>query len=101
MKSENENPSPAGNSPFVRCARVILGRRIIRRREAAGLTQARLAKAADIPLEVLDRIERGEKTPDPATTRKIVRAIEKAEISAAVRTAADKLDRRPGRGRGT
>jgi ribosome-binding protein aMBF1 (putative translation factor) len=53
--------------------------KLIRRRQAAGLSQAELARRAAIRPETLNRIERGWTTPDFATIRKLVVAINAAE----------------------
>ena len=45
------------------------------RRKLAGLTQARLAAAAGIRTETLNRIERGRNLPDMATVRKLIGAL--------------------------
>ena len=56
-----------------------LGARIRGRRREAGLTQARLAAEAGIRVETLNRIERGHTTPDFATIRKLVEALERTD----------------------
>jgi transcriptional regulator with XRE-family HTH domain len=65
--------------PAIEFARTSLARKIIRRRRAAGLTQADLARRAGIRPETLNRIERAKASADVGTVEKIVRAIEKAE----------------------
>jgi DNA-binding XRE family transcriptional regulator len=60
-----------------------LAAKLIRRRRAVGLTQAELARRAAIRPETLNRIERGRTTPDFATVRKLVIAMNEAEIEAA------------------
>lgn len=60
--------------------------RLIERRRHAGLSQAELARRAGIRIETLNRIERGHVTPDFATIRKLVVAMNKAE---AAQTASD------------
>lgn len=45
------------------CGRQTLGQRIRRRREAAGMTQEALARAADIGRFTLVRLEKGERSP--------------------------------------
>lgn len=57
--------------------RKTLAHRLRSRRMAAGLTQAGLARLAGIYPESLNRIERGKVTPDFATIRKLVVAIER------------------------
>ena len=51
----------------------------MRRRQAAGLSQAELARRASVRPETLNRIERGRTTPDFATVRKLVVAMDAAE----------------------
>ena len=59
--------------------RASLAEKLVRRRRAAGLTQAELARRARIRPETLNRIERGRSTPDFATVRKLVVAMNAAE----------------------
>ncbi len=59
--------------------RVSLAEKLVRRRRAVGLTQSELARRAEIRPETLNRIERGRTTPDFATVRKLVVAINAAE----------------------
>jgi ribosome-binding protein aMBF1 (putative translation factor) len=59
--------------------RASLAERLVRRRRAAGLSQAELARRAGVRPETLNRIERGRTTPDFATVRKLVVAISAAE----------------------
>jgi len=56
-----------------------LADKLVRRRQAAGLSQAELARRAGIRPETLNRIERGRTTPDFATVRKLVVAMNAAE----------------------
>ena len=60
-----------------------LAEKLIRRRQASGLGQAELARRAGIRPETLNRIERGRTTPDFATIRKLVLAMDAAEQAAA------------------
>lgn len=60
-----------------------LSKKIRRRRRAAGLTQTGLARRAGIRPETVNRIERGRTTPDFATIRKLVEAINAAEAEQA------------------
>ena len=62
-----------------------LSDKLIRRRRAAGLSQAELARRAGIRPETLNRIERGHTTPDFATVRKLVLAMNAAESEHAQR----------------
>lgn len=54
-----------------------LADRLLKRRQAAGLTQKDLAKRAGIRVETLNRIEKGRTTPDFKSIRKLVNAINK------------------------
>jgi DNA-binding XRE family transcriptional regulator len=56
-----------------------LSEKLRRRRQVAGLSQAELARRAGIRPETLNRIERGRTTPDFATIRKLVEAMNAAE----------------------
>jgi DNA-binding XRE family transcriptional regulator len=56
-----------------------LAEKLLRRRLAARLSQAELARRAGVRPETLNRIERGHTTPDFATIRKLVVAIDAAE----------------------
>jgi ribosome-binding protein aMBF1 (putative translation factor) len=56
-----------------------LAERLVLRRRAAGLSQTALARRAGIRPETLNRIERGRTTPDFATIRKLVLAMNAAE----------------------
>jgi DNA-binding XRE family transcriptional regulator len=60
-----------------------LAEKLIRRRKAAGLSQAELARRAGVRPETLNRIERGRTSPDFATVRKLVLAMDAAEQAAA------------------
>jgi len=60
--------------------RTSLAAKLLRRRRAAGLSQAELARRAGIRPETLNRIERGRTTPDFATVRKLVVAMNAAEL---------------------
>jgi ribosome-binding protein aMBF1 (putative translation factor) len=57
-----------------------LASKLIRRRQTTGLSQAELARRASIRPETLNRIERGRTTPDFATVRKLVIAMNAAEL---------------------
>ena len=59
--------------------RTSLAEKLVRRRVAAGLSQAELARQAGIRPETLNRIERGRTSPDFATVRKLVVAMNAAE----------------------
>jgi ribosome-binding protein aMBF1 (putative translation factor) len=59
--------------------RTSLAGKLARRRRACGLSQAELARRAGVRAETLNRIERGHTTPDFATVRKLVVAMNAAE----------------------
>jgi len=59
--------------------RASLAEKLVRRRLAAGLSQAELARRAGVRPETLNRIERGRTTPDFATVRKLAVAMSAAE----------------------
>ena len=58
-----------------------LAARRVTRRQAAGLSQAELARRAGVRAETLNRVERGRTTPDFATIRKLAAALRQAEQS--------------------
>jgi len=74
---------PSGNYPAIQALRVGLARKLIKRRWAAGFSQAELARLARIRPETLNRIEKAKVTADTATVAKIVKVLEKAEIDRA------------------
>ena len=65
----------AGNMDAIRYARASIAREIIVRREAAGMTQTDLGKAAGVRVETINRIENGRHTADVATIAKIDAAL--------------------------
>ena len=65
-----------GHFPAIPYARASLARKILRRRRAAGMTQAELARRAGIRPETMCRIEKGNVTPSVRTVEKIVCALE-------------------------
>jgi DNA-binding XRE family transcriptional regulator len=69
-------PSPEGDLDLDRAS---LAEKLVRRRQAARLSQAELARRAGVRPETLNRIERGRTTPDFATVRKLVVAMDAAE----------------------
>jgi DNA-binding XRE family transcriptional regulator len=69
-------------APGFELDRASLAEKLVRRRRAAGLSQAELARRAGIRPETLNRIERGRTTPDFATVRKLVVAMNAAECEA-------------------
>jgi DNA-binding XRE family transcriptional regulator len=66
-------------SPGFDLDRNTLAEKLVRRRRASGLSQADLARRAGVRPETLNRIERGRTTPDFATIRKLVEAMNATE----------------------
>lgn len=80
MDEEEESVAPdTSTGPGLDIDRTTLADKLIQRRRAAGLSQAELARRSGIRPETLNRIERGRTTPDFATVRKLVVAINAAE----------------------
>ena len=83
LKAGVNNDPPSGDKgpaePGFDLDRATLAEKIARRRHAAGLSQAELARRAGIRPETLNRIERGKSTPDFKTVRKLVVAMNAAE----------------------
>jgi DNA-binding XRE family transcriptional regulator len=82
-KTESEPSLPPknakGNYPAAEALTVSIARDIIRRRRAAELSQAELARRAGIRPETVNRIEGGKHAPSIATVEKIDAALSKAE----------------------
>lgn len=78
-------PDDEGLTPAIEYGRALLARKIIRRREALGMTQTALARAAGLRVETLNRVERGKVNPDAKTLNKIMRALDKAEADTVVK----------------
>jgi ribosome-binding protein aMBF1 (putative translation factor) len=76
-------PDAEGNYPALPYARASLARKIIRRRQSAGLSQVALARRAGIRPETLNRLEQGRHTPTVATVDKLDRALAEAEAEQA------------------
>jgi DNA-binding XRE family transcriptional regulator len=72
-------PDEEGNYPAVSYARASLARKLIQRREALGLTQAALARAAGINVATLCRIESGKVTPALKSIDCLDRALKRVE----------------------
>lgn len=72
-------PDAEGTYPAVDYARVSLARKLIRRREALGWSQAELAKQSGMRVETLNRIERGKSTPSLQSVQRLDEAMRKAE----------------------
>jgi DNA-binding XRE family transcriptional regulator len=81
-KAGIEQPQPGGEVLLETGGnpdRMTLAEKLARRRRAAGLSQAELARRAGLRAETVNRIERGRNTPDFATVRKLVVAMNEAE----------------------
>lgn len=89
-------PDAKGNYPAVEAARVVLARKLIRRRRAAGLTQAELARRAGVRVETLSRLEHAKHSPNVATVDKIVCALDEAEANQPPRAASNLASGRKG-----
>lgn len=85
--ASTHHASAGGESPVpgFDLDRASLAEKLVRRRRAAGLSQAEAARRAGIRPETLNRIERGRTTPDFATVRKLVEAMNQAEQERAKR----------------
>ncbi|MFW6059771.1 MAG: helix-turn-helix domain-containing protein [Phycisphaeraceae bacterium] len=64
-----------GNRPAAATAQVVLARRIIRAREAQGLSRRELAERSGLAVETLARLESGRQMPRPATIEKLMRVL--------------------------
>jgi DNA-binding XRE family transcriptional regulator len=72
-------PLPGGNYSAPAFMRASLARDIIRRRRAAGLSQAELARRAGIQPAVLNRIENVKVDAETTTVDKIIAALDAAD----------------------
>ena|SRR5882724_1480795 len=72
-------PLADGNYPALELMRVSIARDIIKRRRAAGLSQAELARRAGIQPAVLNRIEKAKVDAETATVDKILGALNAAK----------------------
>ena len=70
----------AGNYPATETLRVILAQQLVKRREAAGLTQAQLALRAGVRQETVSRLESGKNAPNVTTVDKIDRVLKQAGV---------------------
>lgn len=69
----------AGNYPAREALAVSIAREVLKRREALGWTQERLAKFAKVRAETIHRLETGKHAPTVKTVEKIDRALATAE----------------------
>jgi DNA-binding XRE family transcriptional regulator len=74
-------PDKNGNVDALAYMRASMGRKLVARRQAVGLTQKALALAAGVRVETLNRIEKAKVTPDTATIVKIDKALRRAEAT--------------------
>jgi DNA-binding XRE family transcriptional regulator len=72
-------PNKKRNVDALTYMRASMGRKLIARRQAVGLTQKALAIAAGVRVETLNRVEKAKVTPDTATILKIDKALRRAE----------------------
>ena len=72
-------PDKQGNYPAIEAARVVLARKILRRRRAAGLSQAELAERAGVRIATLARLEKAKSSSSIVTVDKIERALAAVE----------------------
>jgi DNA-binding XRE family transcriptional regulator len=70
-----------GTFPALKSGRVLLAQKLIKRRWAAGQTQAELARRANICPETLNRIAKAKVTADTATVAKIARVLARADAT--------------------
>jgi len=73
-------PDKDGNYPAVETMRVIVAQQILRRRQAAGWTQAELAERAGVRQETVSRLESGKHAPNIRTVDRIDRALREAGV---------------------
>jgi|GEM_PF-3466559 len=71
-------PDADGYYPAEQALDVIVARQIIRRRQAAGWTQAELAERAGVRQETVSRIESGKHAPNLSTVDRLDRALKQA-----------------------
>jgi DNA-binding XRE family transcriptional regulator len=69
-------PDADGAVPALEFARAALARKLILERNARGWSQSELARRSRVRVETINRLERAKHTADPATTRKIQRALD-------------------------
>jgi len=84
FQAKDVSPLPSqdadGDDPAAQALDVLVARRIIRRRQAAGWTQAGLACRARVPQETVSRIASGKHAPNVATVDRLDRALKQAEV---------------------
>ena len=72
---------PSVNYPALPAIEASIARSIVRDREAVGMSQKKLAEAAGIRVEILNRAERGVTVPSVRTLTKIENALVKAGVT--------------------
>src|SRR5450432_2023447 len=70
----------SGNYPALPAIEASIARNIVRDRETVGMSQKKLAEAAGIRVEILNRAERGVTVPSMRTLTKIENALVKAGL---------------------
>ena len=73
-------PDADGNYPAAETLRAILAQQLVRRRQAAGWTQAELAARAGVRQETVSRLESGKHAPNVSTVDKLDRALKGAGV---------------------
>ena len=95
VDGRHTSTSEESMSPGFELDRTSLAEKLVRRRRAAGLTQVELARRSGIRPETLNRIERGRTTPDFATVRKLVVAMNAAETERLVQESSHRSPEEP------
>ena len=72
-------PDARGNFAAVDFLRASIGRELVRRRHAAGLSQTQLADLANVRQETISRIESGKHTVLASTMQRLERVLESRE----------------------
>jgi ribosome-binding protein aMBF1 (putative translation factor) len=82
VKGTAEMPAklPDGNYPAIPAIEAAIAQSMVRDRQAVGMTQAELAQAAGISVDVLDLAERGVSVPSVSKMTKIEKALVKAGL---------------------
>jgi len=73
-------PDANGNVPALEYARASLARKLIVERRTRGWSQAELARRAGVRLETINRLEEAKHTADPATAKKIQKALDASRV---------------------
>ena len=72
-------PNAQGRTPAIEYARASLARKLITGRRKAGWTVEQLAKKAKVRVEVIEKLERGDSSPNVAAVDRIDRALKSAK----------------------